>query len=66
MLFTWPLGDVIFAQLACPLNDVIFCLCWEKLTYLSTYIGQTDQSGIVTNLFVHLSILALLVLYSCI
>jgi hypothetical protein len=22
-------GHVIFAQLACPLNDIIFCLHWE-------------------------------------
>jgi len=31
-------GDVILTQLACPLNDVIFCLHWEYLTYLSTNI----------------------------
>jgi hypothetical protein len=24
-----PPGDVIFAQLACPLNDIIFSLHWE-------------------------------------
>ena len=24
--YCWPPGDVIFAQLACSLNDVIFCL----------------------------------------
>jgi len=22
-------GDVLFAQLACPLHDTIFCLHWE-------------------------------------
>jgi hypothetical protein len=26
--------DVIFVQLACPLNDVIYCLHWEYLTYI--------------------------------
>jgi hypothetical protein len=26
---SFPLGDVIFAQLACPLNEVIFCLHLE-------------------------------------
>ncbi len=34
------LADVIFAQLACPLNDVIFCLHQEKPTFLSTSIAQ--------------------------
>ncbi len=30
-------GTVIFAQLTCPLNDVICCLLWEKVTYPQTY-----------------------------
>ncbi len=33
-----PSGDIILAQLAYPMNDVIFCLHQEQLTYLSTYI----------------------------
>ncbi len=34
-----PPGDIILAQLACPLNDIIFCLHWDEVTYLSTNIG---------------------------
>jgi hypothetical protein len=30
-----PPGNVILTHLACPQNDVIFCLPWESLTYLS-------------------------------
>ncbi len=33
-----PPGDIILAQLACPLKDIIFCLHQEYLTYLSTSI----------------------------
>jgi hypothetical protein len=33
-----PPGDIILAQLAYPLSDVIFCLGQEQLTYLSTNI----------------------------
>jgi hypothetical protein len=40
-----PPGDVILAQLACPLNDVIFCLHQEQLTYLSTNIGRRQFQG---------------------
>ncbi len=35
-----PPGDVTFVQLAFSLNDVIFCLHWEQLTYLSTNIER--------------------------
>jgi hypothetical protein len=31
-----PPGDTIFAKLACPLNDVIFCL-HQGITNLSLY-----------------------------
>jgi hypothetical protein len=34
-----PPGDIILSQLACPLNDSIFCLLMEYITYLSTNIG---------------------------
>ncbi len=34
-----PPADVIFTQLACPLNDVIFCLHLEQPTFLSTNMG---------------------------
>ncbi len=33
------LGDVIFAELACTLNDIIFCLDLEELSYFSINIG---------------------------
>ncbi len=33
---SFPLSDVILAQLACPLSDVMFCLHWGK-TNLSLY-----------------------------
>jgi hypothetical protein len=39
-----PPGDVILAQLSCPLNDVIFCLQREQLTILSTNIGKQDMT----------------------
>jgi hypothetical protein len=39
-----PLGDVILAQLVCPLNIIIFCLHQKLLTYLSTNIeGSTGK-----------------------
>ncbi len=34
-----PPGGVILAQLACPPNEVIFCLHLEYLTYLTTNIA---------------------------
>ncbi len=34
--FSSPLSDVIFAQLACPLSDVMFCL-HSGITNLSLY-----------------------------
>jgi hypothetical protein len=34
---SFPLSDVILAQLACPLSDIMFCL---QLTYLSTNIAS--------------------------
>jgi len=34
-----PPGDIIFAQLAYPLNGITFCLRRELLTYLSTNIA---------------------------
>jgi hypothetical protein len=37
-------GDVIFAQLACSLNDIIFGLNQKQQTYLSTNIDQ-DRGG---------------------
>jgi hypothetical protein len=37
-LAPYPLDGVIFTQLACTLNGIIFCLYWEKLTYLSINI----------------------------
>ncbi len=36
---SFPLSDIILAQLACPLSDVMFCLHSQQLTYLSTNIG---------------------------
>ncbi len=36
-----PPGDLILAQLACPLNEEIFCLHHELPTYLSTNIDTT-------------------------
>jgi len=36
VLLACPRGDVILAQAAFPLNDVIFCLHQEQITYLST------------------------------
>jgi hypothetical protein len=42
---SFPLGDVILGQLACPLNDVIFCLHKKSLTYISTNI-ETHQGRI--------------------
>jgi len=35
---SFPISDVILAQLACPLSDIMFCLL-EELTYLSTNIA---------------------------
>ncbi len=40
-------GDVIFAQLACPLNYVIFCLHQEQLTYLLTKIALSHFNYIL-------------------
>jgi hypothetical protein len=39
VLLAYPPGDIILAQLASPLNDVIFCLHQDQETYLSTNIG---------------------------
>jgi hypothetical protein len=33
---SFPLSDVILAQLACPLSDIMFCL-HSGITYLSLY-----------------------------
>jgi hypothetical protein len=33
---SWPSSDIILAQLACPLNDVMFCL-HSRITNLSLY-----------------------------
>ncbi len=30
-------GTVIFAQLRCPLNDVMCCFLWDEVTYPQTY-----------------------------
>ncbi len=35
-----PPGDIILAQLAWPLNDVIFCLHREQLTYLYKHSAE--------------------------
>ncbi len=35
---SFPLSDVILAQLACPLSDIMFCLHAGITTYLSTNI----------------------------
>jgi hypothetical protein len=40
---SFPLSDIILAQLACPLSDIMFCLHSEYLTNLSTNIGVTDH-----------------------
>ncbi len=38
---SFPLSDVILAQLACSLSDVMFCFAiWNKPTYLSTNIAR--------------------------
>jgi hypothetical protein len=49
---SFPLSDVIMAQLACLLSDIMFCLHSGELTYLSTNIvsphhphGQIDGYG---------------------
>jgi hypothetical protein len=39
----FPLSDVIFAQLACPLSDVLFCLNLG-ITNLSLYKHWVDHS----------------------
>jgi len=44
-----PPWNVIIGQLACPLNDVIFSLHQEKLTYISTNIGCSIESCYVFN-----------------
>jgi len=44
-----PPGDVIFALLACPLNDVIFGLHQEQQTYLSTNIKTGYLGPILLN-----------------
>ncbi len=33
--------NIIFVELACPLNDVILCLHWEELTHVSINIDFT-------------------------
>ncbi len=46
-----PSGDVIFAQLACPLNDVIFCLHLQTvITNLSLY---KHSCSLCTHAFGH-------------
>jgi len=40
----FPLSDVILAQLVCPLSDIMFYLCFGKITYLSTNIGSRHIS----------------------
>ncbi len=37
-------SDVILAQLACPLSDIMFWLHFLELTYLSTNIDQNVVS----------------------
>jgi hypothetical protein len=42
-----PPAEIIFAQLACPLNDVIFCLHQEERTFLSTNIVAISALNLV-------------------
>ncbi len=44
MLLAHPQVTSFLAQLASPLNDVIFCLHQEKTTYLSTSIGLNPMA----------------------
>ncbi len=37
---SFPLSDIILAQLACSLSDTMFCLHSGELTYLSTNFGH--------------------------
>jgi hypothetical protein len=40
---SFPPGDVILAQLACPLNDVIFIFTYGITPHLSTNIAQNSM-----------------------
>jgi hypothetical protein len=45
-----PPGDVILAQLACLLNDIIFCIHKEYLTHLSTTLDAMTFSAPLSRL----------------
>ncbi len=49
------LSDVILAQLACPLSDIMFCYIQEELTYLSTNIAWTCKIKLFTTVIVAVS-----------
>ncbi len=40
-----PPSDIILAELACPLSDIMFCLHKEWLTYLSLNIATYKVQG---------------------
>ncbi len=38
---SFPFGDIILAQLACPISDILFCLHGKKVTYLFKTVWLT-------------------------